>query len=91
MRRTRFGSILFVLFVCLVVAIGFSRGWFQLSSTEDATRDQVHVDLTLDRRKFQSDAEKAVDKTKQEASQLSDSIKHGRSEGVHDKALPAQP
>jgi hypothetical protein len=51
----------------------------------------VHVDLTLDRGKFQSDAEKAVDKTKQEASQLSDSIKHGSSEGTHDKTPPAQP
>jgi hypothetical protein len=91
MRRTRFGSVLFVLFVCLVVAIGFSRGWFQLSSSEDATQDKVHVDLTLDRGKFQSDAEKAVDKTKQEASQLSDSIKRGNSERSHDKTPPAQP
>jgi hypothetical protein len=91
MRRTRFTSVLFVLLVCIVVAVGFGRGWFQLSSSEDATRDQVHVDLTLDRGKFQSDAEKAVDKTKQEASQLSDSIKHGSSEGTHDKTPPAQP
>jgi cell division protein FtsX len=91
MRRKRLGSVLFVLLLCLVVAIGFSRGWFQLSSSEDATHDQVHVDLTLDRGKFQSDAEKAVDKTRQEASKLSDSIKRGTSEGVHDKTPPAQP
>jgi hypothetical protein len=76
MRRTHFGSIVFVLLVCLVVAVGYSRGWFRLASSEDNTRDEVHVDLTLDRGKFQSDAEKAVEKTKVEASQLSDSIKH---------------
>jgi hypothetical protein len=80
MRRPRFASVLFLLLVCAVVAIGFSRGWFQLSSSEDTTHNEIHVDLTLDRGKFQSDTEKAVDKTKQEASQLSDSIKGGSSD-----------
>jgi hypothetical protein len=37
----------------------------------------VHVNLTLDRGKFQSDAEKAVDKTKRQVSQLKDSLKRG--------------
>jgi hypothetical protein len=89
MRRTHFGSIVFVLLVCLVVAVGYSRGWFRLASSEDNTRDEVHVDLTLNRGKFQSDAEKAVEKTKAEASQLSDSIKHktsGQKERDRDKS-----
>lgn len=91
MRRPHFASVLFVLLICVVIAVGFSRGWFHLSSSEDATRDEVHVDLTLDRGKFQKDTEKAVDKTKQEASHLSDSIKHeGSSEGARDKTAPAQ-
>jgi hypothetical protein len=80
MKRTRSGSIVFVLLVCLVLAVGYSRGWFRLASSEDNTRDEVHVDLTLDRGKFQSDAEKAVEKTKAEASQLSDSIKQKTSD-----------
>ena len=77
-KHKHFGSVLFALLVCLIVVVGFSRGWFQLSSSEDPTRNQVHVNVTLDRGKFQSDTESAIDKTKREASQLSDSIKHGR-------------
>jgi hypothetical protein len=89
MRRRNIASVLFVLLVCLIVGIGFGRGWFRVSSTEDTSRDEVHVDLTLDRGKFQGDAEKAVDKTEKEASQLSDSIKHGTSKSdgrVHDES-----
>jgi hypothetical protein len=73
-RRRSFASVVFVLLVCGVVAVGFERGWFQLSTREDTARNEVHVDLTLDRTKFQNDAEKAIDRTRHQASRLSDSI-----------------
>jgi hypothetical protein len=88
MRRTnRFGVVL-VLLITLIVVIGFGRSWFQVSSTEDATRNEVHVNLTVDRGKIQNDTEKAVDKTKEEAQHVSDSIQRGASnlnERVRDK------
>ncbi len=92
MRRSHFGTIVFVLLICLVAGVGYSRGWFHLASSEDNTRDEVHVSLTVDRGKFRSDAEKAVDKTKQEASHLSDSIKRETSDlkqRAHDKSAPS--
>jgi hypothetical protein len=93
MRRTHFGTIVFVLLICLIGAVGYSRGWFHLASSEDTTRDEVHVNLTVDRGKFRSDSEKAVDKTKQEASKVSDSIRRGSSDlkdRLHDKSAPSQ-
>jgi hypothetical protein len=77
MRGKRFGSVLFALLVCLLVVVGFAREWFRVSSSEDVTRDEVHLNLTLDRGKFQNDAEKAVDKTKRQVSQLKDSLERG--------------
>ena len=94
MRRTHFGTIVFVLLICLVVAVGYSRGWFHVATNEDNTRDEVHVNLTVDRGKFRSDAEKAADKTRKEASKLSDSIKRGTSDlkdRAHDKSASPQP
>lgn len=73
-RRRHFAGVLFVLLLCAVVAVGFERGWFALSTREDTSRNELHVDLTLDRTKFQNDAEKAAVRTRQEATSLSDSI-----------------
>lgn len=94
MRRKRLGSALFALLVCLIVIVGFARGWFRLSSSEDSLRNELNVNLTLDRGKFQGDAERAVDKTQNAASQLSDSIKRGASrlgDRAGEKAAPAHP
>jgi len=49
-------SVLFVLLVG-VVALGFYRGWFALSSSHpDIGSDKVNVNLTVDRGKMQEDA-----------------------------------
>jgi hypothetical protein len=50
-------TVLFVLLVC-VVALGFYRGWFSLSSHgPDAGSNKVNVNLTVDQGKMQEDAE----------------------------------
>jgi hypothetical protein len=77
MRRKRFGGVLLALLISVPLVVGFARNWLRLSSDEDATRDQVNVNLTLDRAKFQSDSEQAFDKVIRKAAQLADSIKHG--------------
>ena len=58
-------SVLFVLLVG-VVALGFYRGWFALSSRyPDAGSDKVNVNLTVDRGKMQEDAEAVKNKATQ--------------------------
>ena len=57
-------KLLVVLFVLVVsvVAIGFYRGWFALSSPDAGTgNNQVNVNLTVDRDRMNEDA-KAVKK-----------------------------
>jgi hypothetical protein len=47
-----------------VVAVGFYRGWFTLSSrSPDAGSNKVNVNLTLDRDKMQEDASAVQKKT----------------------------
>jgi hypothetical protein len=88
-RRRRLGSALFLLLVGLVLVIGFRRAWFQVSSSEDSTRDLIHVNLTLDRERFRSDAEKAIDETKSEFSQLWGSIsRSGPNNSLHNNLPP---
>jgi hypothetical protein len=56
-------TVLFVLLVC-VVAVGFYRGWFTLSSrSADAGSNKVNVNLRMDRDKMQEDAETVKRKT----------------------------
>jgi hypothetical protein len=55
-------SVLFVLLVC-VIAFGFYRGWFTLSSrSPDAGSNKVNVNLTVDKGKMQEDAETVKNK-----------------------------
>jgi len=79
MRRKHFITFVFVLLVGLIVAVGFSRGWFTVTSSEDSAANEVHVKLTLDRGKFQKDAERAVEETRNKASHLSSATKPGDS------------
>jgi len=61
MRRSSI-TVLFVLLIC-VVALGFYRGWFTLSShNPDAGNNQVNVNLKLDGGKIQEDAEAVKNK-----------------------------
>jgi hypothetical protein len=58
-----FISVLFVLLIC-VVAVGFYRGWFTLSSpSPDTGSNKVNVNLTVDQGKMQEDAETVKKKT----------------------------
>jgi len=59
-------TVMTVLLVLLVgvVALGFYRGWFALSSrSPDAASKKVNVSLTLDRDKMQEDASAVQKKT----------------------------
>jgi hypothetical protein len=56
MKRSFF-PVLIVLIIC-VVALGFYRGWFTLSSgSPDKGSHKVDVNLTMDRDKIEEDAE----------------------------------
>jgi hypothetical protein len=58
-------SIISLLLVLLVgvVAVGFYRGWFALSSHRpDAGSDNVNINLKVDRDKMQEDAEAVKNK-----------------------------
>ena len=52
----RFVTSVLVLLVC-VVAFGFYRGWFTLSSKPEAGSNKVDVNLTMDKDKIEQDAE----------------------------------
>ena len=80
-------TVLFVLLVC-VVALGFYRGWFSLSSHgPDAGSNKVNVNLTVDQGKMQEDAQavkkeaaelvgRATDKTTGSGDQAKDKVKY---------------
>jgi len=49
-------SVLLVVLIC-IVAVGFYRGWFTVSSRNaDAGSNKVNVSLTVDKGKMQEDA-----------------------------------
>ncbi len=52
-----------LVFIVCVVALGFYRGWFTLSSHPEAGSKKVDVNLTMDRDKMEQDAEKVKEKT----------------------------
>ena len=63
-------TIVLVLLGC-VVAIGFYRGWFAISSrSPDAGRNKVNINLTVDQEKMQQDAAML----KEQAAQLSGKV-----------------
>jgi len=49
-----------VLIVAGVVALGFYRGWFHLTS--DKAADKSNISVTVDKHKIQQDKQKAADK-----------------------------
>jgi cell division protein FtsX len=63
-----------IVLVLLVVAVGFYRGWFALSSSgADKGSNKVNVNLTVDRDKMQEDAEMV----KKKATELTDNVTAG--------------
>ena len=52
--------IVIVLIVAGVVALGFYRGWFHLTS--DSATDKPNVTVTVDKDKVQQDKQRAKDK-----------------------------
>jgi hypothetical protein len=83
-------SVLFVLLVG-VVALGFYRGWFALSSRNpDAGSDKVNVSLTVDRGKMQEDAEAVKNKATQLAGNVAEEAK-GPGDRTRDKVKSIDP
>ena len=67
--RSRF--ILLVVLLLCVVGIGFYRGWFSVSSPKPGTEgDKVNINLSVDKGKMKSDANKVETKVKEEINQL---------------------
>ncbi len=69
MSRSRI-AVVFVLLAC-VVAFGFYRGWFTLSTQPDGQGKKVDIELTMDRDKMERDA----GAVKKEASDLVGKVK----------------
>ena len=63
---------LFGLLLCLVV-IGLFRGWFSFSgAVGDPTNDQVNVNVSVDRAKVRTDAQKAGQLAEKVAQRIKD-------------------
>jgi cell division septal protein FtsQ len=70
-------NVLAVLLICLV-AVGFYRGWFSLTSSKrDAQGDKVNVNVnvSVDKAKIKSDVKKAEGQVKQEIKELEGKVK----------------
>ena len=80
----RWITVLLVLLVC-VVAVGFYRGWFTLSSSPEAGSNKVDVNLTMDRDKMEQDAETVKKKTKEFVGKVKE-----QTTGSGDKASPVR-
>lgn len=75
-RRTNAGLAIIGL-VCLLIGLGFYRGWFSVSEHREATSHSVNLNLRVDGDKIKHDVRTATDKTEQKASQLSNKVKQG--------------
>ena len=59
-----------------VVAVGFYRGWFTLSSRSvDAGNSKVNVNLTVDAGKMQADADTVRDQATRLAGKVTEEVK----------------
>ncbi len=64
-----------IIIVIAVVAVGFYRGWFQLSGNQDPKTEKVDVNLTVDTAKMKDDTKQAAQRTKKAVSDLTDRAK----------------
>ncbi len=73
-------TVITVLLVLLVgvVALGFYRGWFALSSrSPDAGSNKVNVNLTVDREKMQEDAQTVQKKATELTGEVTEQLRTG--------------
>jgi hypothetical protein len=83
MPRAFLKAVLALLFV--LIAVGFYRGWFAVSSRgRDARGSKVNINLTVDRDKVQEDAETVKNKAAQFAGEVSEEVK-GTAHGLNKK------
>jgi len=73
MKRTHFSLVLIVIIV-LVAFVAYERSWLRVTSGEEPQTKAVDVHVTVDREKFQQDAEKAVRTSQEKASELSEKL-----------------
>lgn len=52
-----------LLLVACVLAIGFYRGWFTITSQQDVDTRKVNINVTVDTEKVKEDTEKVKSKT----------------------------
>ena len=72
MKRSIF-PVLIVLLLC-VVAVGFYRGWFTLSSSPEPGSNKVDVKLGMDRDKMKEDAATVENKTKELVGKVTEEV-----------------
>ena len=89
MRRSSFFPVLIVLLIC-VVAFGFYRGWFTMSSNPEKGSNKVDVNLTMDKDKIEQDAEIVKEKTKEFVGKVKEEVT-GPSHPTTDKVKPMNP
>lgn len=68
-------AVLFVL-ALLVIALGFYRGWFVLSSRDADEGNKVNVNLAVDKDKMEEDAKAVKKKTTELTDKVTDAEKN---------------
>jgi len=70
----RFITFIVLLAVC-VIALGFYLGWFGVSTTRDETGGRTDVNIRVDEKKIESDAQKAKEKVKNAIDKTTEKVK----------------
>jgi hypothetical protein len=66
---------LLILLVVSIVAVGFWRNWFVISTHESPESEKVDINLKVDKAKIKADTEKVAEETKKEAETISAKVK----------------
>ena len=64
-----------IVLVVAIVAVGFWRSWFVVSTHESPESEKVDINLKVDTAKIKADTRRATEKTKEEAEKISNKVK----------------
>jgi hypothetical protein len=66
---------LLIVLVVAIVAVGFWRSWFVVSTHDSPESEKVDINLKVDTGKIKEDTKRATEKTKKEAEKISAEVK----------------